>query len=641
MRGPRLRLPARSLVVAVLALGAARTPAQVEKVEITERRPFAGGAAFGAIGAYEELRGMVHFALDPAAPPNQGVVDLGLAKQGPDGLVRARANLVVLQPLDPERRRLGLFEVSNRGGRASLGQFNRASGADPAGDGLLMQLGLTVVWVGWQWDVPDGGDRMKLWAPVVRGPDDAPITGPVRCDWTVDADAKTLELGHRGHVPYPVHEPESARHHLTWRDGRDAGRHEVSRDQWRFSADGRAIEIVDGVFAGGRIYELVYEGCDPVVTGLGLTALRDLGSFARHAAECPFPVRHTMAVGISQTGRFLRHFVHQGFNQDAEGRRVFDGMLVLTAGAGRGSFNHRFAQPSRDAHRYSAFYFPTDLFPFSAAGQTDPETGVTDGLLAGVPDAMRPRLLLVNTGYEYWGRAAALVHTSIDGERDLPDEPDVRVHHVAGAQHYPGASDRGNPIDLRATYRAMLAALVGWVDRDEAPPPSRVPRIADGGLVPVAALAKPAIPGLTWPRAAHFARRVDYGPDFAQRGIVTLEPPVSGAPFPALVPQVDGDGNERGGLRPWELRAPLGTFTPWSLRTGLPGGNGELQDFTGRFVPFPRDELRARYGDRDGYLRRLGEVTAAMVEERLLLPADAVLARRLGGALWDRAWGRD
>ncbi|MCP5083276.1 MAG: hypothetical protein GY948_16425, partial [Alphaproteobacteria bacterium] len=137
----------------------------------------------------------------------------------------------------------------------------------------------------------------------------------------------------------------------------------MARNQWSFTRafsgeivpDKTHITMPSG-FQAGRIYELVYVAENPVVVGLGLAAIRDLMSHAKYDRSSPFHVHATLAFGVSQTGRLLRHFIYQGFNTDEQGRKVFDGMLIHTAGAGRGSFNHRFAQPSRDAHRYSAFF---------------------------------------------------------------------------------------------------------------------------------------------------------------------------------------------------------------------------------------------------------------------------------------------
>ncbi|MHC5065152.1 MAG: alpha/beta hydrolase domain-containing protein [Planctomycetota bacterium] len=603
--------------------------AQVSSVEIESRAEIAAGQAFGSRGAYEQIEGRIRFALDPANPFNQRIIDLGLAPHNEDGLVEAVGDLVVLQAVDPEQRSgIALLEVSNRGGRASLGYFNRAGGGNPFGDGLLMRMGITVIWVGWQFDVPRG---LRLEVPRAH-PDGDPITGLVRSDWTVDRAESQLGLGHRNHRAYPPLDPDSEENRLTWRSGRDAERVEVSTDLWAFTEDGSAITVAGG-FKAGRIYELVYRAKDPAVVGLGLAAIRDTIAYAKYEDDCAFPVQHGVAVGISQTGRFLRQYLYQGFNTDSEGRQALDGMMILTAGAGRGSFNHRFAQPSRDAHRYSAFFYPTDIFPFSTEAQEDSIGGQSGALLANQHKAGQlPKIFAINTGYEYWGRAAALVHSSVDGKRDLSLHSMERVYHVTGTQHFPGSLRRGNPIELRTLYRALLANMVSWVEQDLEPPPSRFPRIADETLVPVEALADPEIPGLVLPAAAHTAYRANYGSRWAE-GIVSIQPPELGATYASLVPQIDSKGNEIAGLRPLEIRVPVATYTPWSLRSGMAGGNGELRDFVGSYLPFapdearvdaddPRPTLEELYGDEAGYRAELEAAADQMILERFLLAED-------------------
>lgn len=604
------------LVLAILVC--ASPPQSVERVEIAERRPLREGSP------YENLSGSLWFAFDPDAAENAAIVDLGLAPRDADGLVRCRADLSVLLPADPAGRSgTALLEVSNRGGKASVGYF---------GESFLASRGLTVVWVGWQADVPAGGDRLRLDAPIARAADGSPLEGPVRCDWTVDEPAATLELGHRGHVPYPIVDPAAPFHVLTMRDGRLGMRRVVPRDAWSFTGDGLAIAR-DGGFEPGRIYELVYRGRDPLVIGLGPAVVRETMHWIKTAPDCPFGAERGVALGISQTGRFLRHFLWQGFNRATDGSQAFDGMLIHTAGAGRGSFNHRFAQPSRDAHRYSAFFYPTDVFPFSGRTQRDPETGARDGLWAeALASGTMPKVFLTNSGYEYWGRAAALTHVSCDGAADLDPLPQERWYHLRGAQHYPGAWPwRGgdDPLDLRTVERALLAALLDWVERGVEPPPSRVPRLDDGTLVTLSEYAWPEALGPR-PRAAQEAYRCDYGPRWAQ-GIADVEPPVLGKPFPVLVPQVDAAGNELAGAPNWETSAPLGAFVPWSLRA-----DGELRDFTGSFRPFPAAERAARYpGGEADYRARASAAIERLVAERFLLPEDAAPSLERAMRLWE------
>ena len=601
--------------------------ATVSRVTIQSRQDVLGGRPFGTAGSYEKLAGVVEFTLDPANAANAPIVDLARAPRDARGRVVASASFMVLRPKAmPRERAVALLEVPNRGGKAVLPYFARAAwSADPAGeaefgDALPLRLGLTLIWVGWQFDVPPRDGVLRLDAPVATDGGRA-IEGLVRCDWTVDERTVTLPLGHRGHRPYPIADAEHPDNVLTERDGRLAARRVVPRDQWRF-VDGETRIARDRGFEPGKIYELVYRARDPVVVGIGLAAVRDMMSYAKYDASSLFPVRWGVGLGISQTGRFLRHFVYQGFNTDEAQRPVFDGLFVHTAGAGRGSFNHRFAQPSRDAHRFSAFFYPTDVFPFTGRSQRDPETRITDGLFAH--EAHLPKIFFTNTGYEYWGRAASLIHVTPAADADIEPASNERIYHLAGAQHFvvdrpavPEQSDtvvsyRGSPLDIHPALRSLLARLVEWVREGREPPASAYPRLDGGTLVAVDRVRAPAIPGVRWPRVAHEAYGVDYGPRWPD-GVITLEPPRLGKPFPVRVPQVDSDGNELGGVRSLELLAPLATYTPWSLRRGAANPE-ELVDFYGTFIPFARDRVeRERRGDpRASMAERYGDRTRYM-----------------------------
>jgi Alpha/beta hydrolase domain len=660
-RRPAPCRPALVALVALLLAAASTASAEVSRLLVTSREDVLGGD-------YEKLRGTVELELDPAHPANAPIVDLARAPRNARGRVEASADLMVLRPRRPgPRGSTALLEVSNRGGKAVLPYFNRATWSrDPTrdadfGDRLLMRLNLTVIWIGWQADVPLEPELLRLRAPVARD-DGRAIEGLVRSDWTVDRPTTTLSLAHRDHVAYPVSDPRHPDNVLTVRSTRLGPREIVPRERWRFARvdggrpvdDPRHIHLAGG-FEPGRIYELVYRARDPVVVGLGLAAVRDIVAWARHDARTPFPVTAAIAFGVSQSGRFLRHFLYQGFNTDEASRKVFDGVFVHTAGAGRGSFNHRFAQPSRDAHRFSAFFFPTDLFPFTSQTQTDPETGLTDGVHAATRPEHRPRTFFTNTGYEYWGRAGSLIHTSVDGNADVPPLPTERIYHLGGGQHFvgrfppaerTGEAYQDNPLDFLVTLRALLVRLVEWVADDRPPPPSAHPTHAAGTLVPIGALRFPRIPDVTAPTVIHEAHRVDYGPRWAA-GIITREPPGIGVPFPARVSQVDADGNEVAGLRALELLAPLATYTPWQLRGGRGRDAGELTDFFGTYVPFPRTEserqrsgdsrvsIERRYVDKPAYLEAATRAADSLLAAGLLLREDVPRVLTRAGRHWD------
>ena len=365
----------------LLLASASLVGAHVVRIVIDSRQPLAGGKAFGAAGAYERVVGRVFYAFDPKNPHNRQIADLALAPRNEAGDVEAWGEIVILRPVDPAKASgLTLVDVVNRGGQTTF-VFNLGArrdlppdSAESYGDAFLFNRGVTVVAVGWQFDVPAQASLLHFSAPPV-GDKEHPVTGLVRADATIDAPTRTMSLGHAVAtsrvIGYPVADPNDVENVLTVRDDPAGQRRLVPRSAWRFAReerdgtvvdDPRSIFMRDG-FQPGKIYEAVYRAKDPVVVGAGMAAVRDVISFLKHDPGSPAPTGFGMAYGVSQTGRFLRHFLYQGFNTDEQGRRAFDAVFAHTAGAGRGSFNHRFAQPSRDAQPYTTFFYPTDVFP--------------------------------------------------------------------------------------------------------------------------------------------------------------------------------------------------------------------------------------------------------------------------------------
>jgi Alpha/beta hydrolase domain len=664
----------RLLCLAVLApwfVGAGSPPcrAAVTALEVTQRSDVFGGRSFGDAGPYEKIVGRLRYAVDPASAANRAVVDLDLAPRDPSGRVEFSADVYILRPKSGGMH-TALLEVGNRGNKALLPFFDRASGSsDPVreadfGDGWLLDQGYTLVWVGWQFDVPRDPTLLRLYPPRPRSADGTPIEGPVRVDFVAGERLDTIPLGDRNHIPYPVHDPDGPGHVLTVRDGRFGPRTEIPRERWRFESGPRPAVRLEGGLEPGRIYELVYRATDPVVVGAGLLAVRDAAAWLKHEAPEDLRVARAYGFGISQSGRFLRHFVYQGFNADERARRVFDALLVHVAGAGRGSFNHRFAQASRDAQPFSSFFYPTDLFPFTDAPEADPETGVRDGLDARYRDpGMLPRTFYTNTSFEYYGRAASLIHTSPDGGADVALPPHVRAYLLAGGMHFPGPFPTAfapakdflgrhplNPNDYRWAMCALLADLDEWARLDRSPPPSRHPAVSRGTLVSPDKTGFPVIPGVTVPNRVHAAYRVDYGPRF-DRGIVDLEPPRVGAAYATRVPKCDADGNDVDGIRMPDIAVPLATYTGWNLRDPSIGAPDELANYSGSFIPFPRTRaareassdprpsIAERYANRDDYLTHYREAVDRLVADRFLLARDRAASMARGRAVWDWATG--
>jgi len=668
----RMRLrPSASLFLLALLLTVPPLHARVLRVEVTSRTNVLDGKVFGDAGAYERITGRVYFLLPVANPHNLRIVDLSNAVNLKNGEVEFSADFVAVRPKDVHKGNGSmLLEVPNRGNARILSLVDGGDQdlAHDAGDAWLLRNGFTIVSVGWQWDAP-GPQALRFFAPVAKE-NGKTITGLLRGDVMLSKAMAEIPLGHFtdgsiGGSEYPVASPDDPRSVLTVRGSREAQRSIIPRADWQFAhtvqgklvSSGRYIHLNSG-FQPGKIYEYVYVAANPVVAGGGFAAIRDFASYAKHDPEAITPAERVYGEGISQNGRFLRDFLYQGFNADEEGRIALDGVLAHVAGAGRGSFNYRFAQPSRDARPTSSIFFPTDIFPFTDEPERDPVTGMTGGLLdQAVADKVVPRIFFSNTSYEYWGRVAALIHISADGERDASISDNVRIYHFTGLQHFsvPFPPEKGtgdelgqqppSPLPIRYFWRAMIANMDAWVHSDTPPPASNYPKIADGNLVTLEKYALPAIPGVNRPHEASQAYRLDFGPNW-QQGILNIQPPEVGPAFPVLVPQVDADGNERDGVRLPEITVPLATYTGWNLRDPSIGAPDQRVSFEASYIPFPktaaerektgdpRKSIAERYTSRQDYLTRYKNAVDDLVQQRWILPEDRAALLHRGELEW-------
>ncbi|MEO5959035.1 MAG: alpha/beta hydrolase domain-containing protein, partial [Opitutaceae bacterium] len=441
---------------------------------------------------------------------------------------------------------------------------------------------------------------------------------------------------------YPIVDPEGPDSQLTVRAKAWEAKGEViPRARWNFKD--RAI-ILEGGFEAGKTYEIFHRATNPPIAGVGFAAFRDTAAWLKHAPDALAPVRYAYAFGSSQSGRFLRSFLYEGFNTDEHDRMVYDAVWAHIAGAARIDLSRRWSLP-RELGTYSA-----TAFPFADSPQADPVSQVQEGLLKNRRSGEEPKIFYTNTAVEYWGggRVAALTHTDPAGKRDLAMRENVRSYFLAGAQHGPGrfppvppttTQQRANPLDYWWAMRALLPALHRWVKDGVLPPASAVPTLRDGTLVPVETVAFPTLAGVAAPRALTAGSRAE--------NIFLAKGGGAGAPLPLLVPQVDADGNDRAGIRLPDVAVPLATFTGWNFRPPASGPPVDLVALIGSWIPFaatraereasrdPRSAVEERYAGRDDYLAKIKTAADALVKQRYLRPDDVAPIMQRAGAQWD------
>ena len=639
----------RALVVALVAclLAPGSGLAQITDFDLdVVASPALGGDSFGEAGQYELLRGVVTGEVDPADARHEHIVNLDRAPRNAAGRVEYRATVEIYRPIDMSRWNRALYHtVSNRGGAG-------------AAEAALLERGFAFVRVGWQGDLAPTGSNIVAYLPVASNPDGSSIVGPALEEFIFN-DAESVS---RGRLTYPAASLDPRGGMLSVRATQDADRMRPDDLQWRYVSDTEIEVDRPAGFDGGAIYEFIYEAKDPIVLGLGFAAMRDAVSFLRYEAadgngnpnplaEPALPASAT-SLGISQSGRMLRDFLYQGFNEDVAGRIVFDGMHPNIAGSRKTFTNYPFGQPGRWQKQHEDHVYPGDQFPFTYATLTDPLSGRTDGLLERcAASSTCPKIVHSDGEAELWqARAPPGGSDPEGGHIELPD--DVRVYLLSGTQHGggPGVHTRtpsrgmcqnpSNPLALGQIRTALSVALHEWVTGGVEPPPSRFPTVAGGGLVSAGDLDFPDIPGVTYSGSYNPLHLADH------RSL----PPMYGDAYAVLVGRTDADGNMVDGVRHPNLAAPIGTHTGWNLRRAGFGEGGQCAG-TGSFIPFgstevareasgdPRPSFEARYADHAAYVDAVSEAADALVRERLLLASDAdaivELARGSGSTTQD------
>ena len=683
-------------------------PGYVDQFEIVSTYPAYGGMSFGTVGPYTVIVAIAHNKLDPNNPANAGIVDVKLAPRDAHGMVDYSEDVVILRPTSAANATRALFyDVVNRGNKNATGTFNGASGSlasGSPGNALLFRLGYTVVFSGWQGNVlqTGAGDTALVGTnfPVAVNRDGSPIVGEAREEFILDSlDASNGPgLASNGVATVSLVNPPATtdqtgvifNHRQTWLiapgvEDYNSPSTPVPSASWSYVSTtvpgyGPATAVQFTPPAGtdlGTIYTFIYSATAPKVMGLGMSGLRELITFLNHdrtdhqgnpnpvwdlrMAPCErhdcdrdsvFEVR--MMEGISQSGRFTRDFLYQGFNNDARGdggshHTVFNGMFPIIPGSRKTYTNFRWSQPGRWSKQHEDHWQPGDQFPFAYKTITDPFTGKTDGILkkCGETDTCPEGIIHLVGGYETWGARDDLVTTDGLGH-DIGLPENVREFVVPGANHGGGGGVATIPTQsptckylssavVESTFdRAMAPVLEEWVGKGIRPPDSLYPSRANHLLANPADQSAVGFPdlssiGISYPSGLYNPLVTTPYSDF-----FTFPHPILSDNYKVLVSKTDSDGNELAGIRVPELVAPLATYTSWNLRT-INHAPGDACPATGSTILFasteaeriangdPRPSLAARYASKADYVNQVQAAAQALVAQRLLLEEDVAV----------------
>lgn len=643
-----LQMKSGAAVVLLLA-SCAIARAELIRLEVQSRNPWLGGR-------YEKLQGKAHFAVDPKSAINQRIADISYAPLNPQGKSEFVSDFVIVRPADEKRsRHAALVEVPNRGFTQSNGFFfTTAPGASfellkldmvTLTDSFLFDEGFTVAWLGWEADLEPG----EIGATLPR----AGVNGLVRDSHIAFGGLRGWPLG--GRNSYCASDADQPNAKLIVRSRIDDVGAQLPRSAFTFADPGDTKAAPNPCFVTlrepatpGRIYDLIYQGAHPEIAGLGLAAFRDFAAYLKREGA----VSRVLAYGYSQSGRFLRDFLYRGFNEDEQGKPAFDGLFIASAGAGRGSFDHRYAMPGVAGNSVLSITRPVDLPPFDDAGL----------LSLAVRSRTLPKIFYTYSSTEYWARFGSLAYTTTDGARELPLNTESRLYFISGTPHSiapfpPSENVRGNqwinfPNYARPTwaFRALLLDLDEWTAKGTRPPDSVYPHLGD--LARRQEVKFPHVPGIEFPAWMPRIWRLDFGPDYAIKGVIDREPPALGEQFTVLVPVVKPDGNDIGGIELPEIAAPLGTFTGWNYALPVLPNLDYLAGLFGSFIPFARTaeerkssgdqrlSIQERYPSKEAYMKQITQTAKGLVARRLMRAEDVSAALAQAATQWNYLTGQ-
>ena len=645
-----------------------------------------GFPTYGAAGQYETLAGKAYGELDPRDPRNAIIQDIQLAPKNANGKVEYIASFFLVKPIDMSKAS-GLIwhDVPNRGRRVVI----------PAAERIMGDVGLSS---GWQGDnagnTAPGPNNDWVTVPIARNADGSTITGQVLARIINRSGPHSQPLiVQTNPVPYKpaTHDTRQAvlvsREHESI-DGKVTGEKKIPHTDWAWARCGGEHPPFPGTpddhhiclkhgFNAKLAYQLVYTAKDPYVLGVGFAAFRDVGAFFRHEqkddAGTPNPLfenggymRWSIARGRSQSGNFLRGFLHLGFSQDEAGRRVHEGAWPIIAGR-RIGLNYRWAQPDGVLELYQAgSEGPQWWVPWPDKVRGLRAAGILDRCTAS---QSCPKIIEHFGSAEVWGLKLTPEWVGTSADRDIPLPANVRRYYIPSSTHGGGLGGfntslagstqkppecpgnnygvgtlAANPLPHDETYNAIRFHFRNWVMYDVTPPPSRYPTLAARQLVDAnkQAMGFPTLPGLPPTIPGSFINPVldyDFGPRFNYvdgSGIPTVTPPRIKQKIRQLVPRVDRDGNEVGGVPVVLHEAPLGTYLGWNIVADgdRPFHAGQICNYAGGMIPFartraereaikdPRLSLEERYGSHEGYVKAVRVAAEKAVKAEFLLQAD-------------------
>ncbi|MEI7783975.1 MAG: alpha/beta hydrolase domain-containing protein [Betaproteobacteria bacterium] len=684
-----LRHCGHAAVAAVLCAALAQAQARVTRIVIDEVKPLAAGAAGGI--ATEQIAGRAFGELDPALAANRIINDIERVRDA-DGKVRYVATFVLTKPVDPGKASgLMWHEVPNRGNPRPSVVAERANGdIDLTSAWQGDNAGATAVRASAEVDKPHW-----LRVPIARNADGSAITGQVLGRIVNRAGPASQPLIVQSNpVPYRPISLDTRQARLVSRvaestRGEVIGETEIAHADWAWARcdaqnpfpgtpDPTQICLKAG-FDAARLYQVVFTSADAYALGIGFAAWRDLGQFFKTARAddtgTPNPVAglvsHSIGRGLSQSGNFLRGWLHLGFNQDEAGRQVHDGLWPIIAGR-RIALNFRWAQPDGVLELYQAgSEGPQWWLPQPDPVRAGPAVGLLDRCTAS---RTCPKIIEHFGSAEVWALKLTPEWIGTDAKADLPLPANVRRYYIASSGHGGGAGGfnsslpgRGlaasgascpgnnygsavlpaNPVPHTETVNALRVHFRHWVMRGIEPPPSRWPRLGEGLLLGAhkTALGFPTLPGLraSVPEPDFIMPVIDYdwGPEFNPidgSGVASHAPPPIRQVLPMFAPKVDADGNELGGVPVVLLDAPLGTYLGWNITAAgaRPFHAGQICNYMGGMIPFARTEqerranqdprlsLQERYGSHEGYVQAVRQAVVRAQASGFLLPDDGL-----------------